>query len=196
MTCCDARWAEQHIHSLLTSLVHLMWLLVNHHANYTRYMLSRCVYSVYSVYRICVSGAGMLGSMLLRQVPTEEAPAGAADFKDNCSGALSCTNVYPLSHPRTHLPRLSCNRLGATWTFKRCMCVCCVADALSRCLQLVVQYPFNSLLHHLVTDIITTALAAGPASLLDHLFQHCNLLHWLLTIPVSVTPKPRPGSEG
>ena len=74
--------------------------------------------------------------------------------------------------------------------------VCCVADALSRCLQLVVQYPFNSMLHHLVTDIITTALAAGPASLLDHLFQHCNLLHWLLTIPVSVTPKPRPDSEG
>ncbi|KAL3130903.1 hypothetical protein ABBQ38_000230 [Trebouxia sp. C0009 RCD-2024] len=69
------------------------------------------------------------------------------------------------------------------------------SDSLSRCLQLVVQYPFNSMLHHLVTDIITTALAAGPASLLHYLFQHCNLLHWLLTIPVSVTPKPRPGTD-
>ena len=73
--------------------------------------------------------------------------------------------------------------------------LCCNADALLRCLKLVIQYPFNSMLHHHVKDIIITALAVGPPSLLNHLFQHCNLLHWLLTIPVSVTPNPRPGTH-
>ncbi|KAA6426332.1 MAG: serine threonine- phosphatase 6 regulatory subunit 3-like isoform X2 [Trebouxia sp. A1-2] len=69
------------------------------------------------------------------------------------------------------------------------------SDALPTCLQLVVQYPFNSILHHLVTDIICTALESGPPSLLSHLFQHCNLLHWLLTIPVAVNATPRSDDE-
>lgn len=63
------------------------------------------------------------------------------------------------------------------------------SDALPKCLQLVIQYPFNSTLHHLVHDIIGTILDRGPPSLLSHLFQHCNLLPWLLDIPDLVQPE-------
>ena len=63
------------------------------------------------------------------------------------------------------------------------------ADALPRCLQLMIDYPFNSILHHLVTGILIKALSSGPASLLTYLFQQCHILHWMLTLPVDVTPK-------
>lgn len=66
-----------------------------------------------------------------------------------------------------------------------------VADALPRCLQLMIDYPFNSILHHLVAGILIKAVGSGPPTLLDYLFQDCHLLHWLLTIPSAVNPKQR-----
>ena len=67
------------------------------------------------------------------------------------------------------------------------------AGLLRRSLELFLQFPFNSILHHQVTSILCVALDGAGPELLQHLFHDCQLEQWLVTAPVIVLPKPRPG---
>ena len=69
------------------------------------------------------------------------------------------------------------------------------SGAVRLCLQLFVKYPFNNLLHHSVTAMLVAALTMASSGLLEHLFQDCRLLDWLVSIPVDIKPQPRPGTE-
>ena len=70
---------------------------------------------------------------------------------------------------------------------------CLPAGLLRRSLELFLQFPFNSILHHQVTSILCVALDSAGPELLRHLFHDCQLEQWLVTAPVMVLPLPRPG---
>eukprot|EP00891_Asterochloris_glomerata_P000136 jgi/Astpho2/136/e_gw1.00004.6.1_t len=60
---------------------------------------------------------------------------------------------------------------------------------LRRSLELFLQFPFNSILHHQVTSILCVALDGAGPELLQHLFHDCQLEQWLVTAPVIVANK-------
>lgn len=70
--------------------------------------------------------------------------------------------------------------------------VCAVGLAehglLSLCLDLFVQFPFNNLLHHLVTEAVCFILEHGSPEMLGHLLQPCQLVPWLVGAPEEVEP--------
>ena len=69
------------------------------------------------------------------------------------------------------------------------------ADAVQKALSLLLRFPFNNLLHTQVTSMVLNALDAGTPTLVDHLFEGCNLLGWISTAPYEVQPHPREGDE-
>lgn len=69
------------------------------------------------------------------------------------------------------------------------------SDAFALCMEIFGRYPFNNLLHHNVASMLLAALAHMSDSILQHIFQHCKLLDWLIRLPTDVTPTPRPGLE-
>ena len=58
---------------------------------------------------------------------------------------------------------------------------------LKTCLSLFLQFPFNNLLHHLVTSIICFVLENVSTEVLDHLLGECQLVQWLVDAPEQVT---------
>ena len=60
---------------------------------------------------------------------------------------------------------------------------------LKTCLSLFLQFPFNNLLHHLVTSIICFVLENVSTEVLDHLLGDCQLVQWLVEAPEQVTPQ-------
>ena len=73
------------------------------------------------------------------------------------------------------------------------------AGAVSKCLALVLSFPFNNLLHHHVAALLLTALdgdaagGAGPPALLDHVLHGVRLPAWLAGAPAEVRPVARQG---
>lgn len=67
--------------------------------------------------------------------------------------------------------------------------------AISLCLELFAKYPFNNLLHHCVTALLVAALTKSSEAMLQHLFEQCKLLDWLVGLPIDIRPTPRPGHE-
>uniref|UniRef100_A0A7S0WRG6 Uncharacterized protein n=1 Tax=Chlamydomonas leiostraca TaxID=1034604 RepID=A0A7S0WRG6_9CHLO len=69
------------------------------------------------------------------------------------------------------------------------------AGVVPLCLQLFAQYPFNNILHHCVLAMLVAGLTKSSDSMLQHLFEQCKLLDWLISLPVDVRPMPRAGHE-
>lgn len=59
---------------------------------------------------------------------------------------------------------------------------------LRKCLDLFLEFPFNNLLHHLVTSIVCFVLEHGSSEILTHLLDDCHLVPWLVNGPENVTP--------
>mmetsp|Transcript_14021 Transcript_14021/g.30339 ORF Transcript_14021/g.30339 Transcript_14021/m.30339 type:complete len:719 (-) Transcript_14021:1130-3286(-) len=68
-------------------------------------------------------------------------------------------------------------------------------DAISVCLQLFKNYPFNNMLHRSVTTMLVAALSHGSQGMVQHLFEQCKLLDWIVDIPVDIRPEARAGDE-
>ncbi|KAK9815853.1 hypothetical protein WJX72_010762 [[Myrmecia] bisecta] len=62
-----------------------------------------------------------------------------------------------------------------------------------KCLQLFLRFPFNSILHHQITSIVTVAMDSGTDAIVRHMFIDCDLLTWISSVPADVKPEPRPG---
>ena len=69
------------------------------------------------------------------------------------------------------------------------------AHAAQKALSLLLRFPFNNLLHTQVTSMILHALDSGTPTLVEHLFEGCNLLGWISEAPHQVQPTPRNGDE-
>ena len=67
--------------------------------------------------------------------------------------------------------------------------------AAQKALSLLLQFPFNNLLHTQVTSLILHALDSGTPAIVEHLFDTCNLLRWLTQAPEKVQPAPRDGDK-
>ena len=69
------------------------------------------------------------------------------------------------------------------------------ARAAQQALSLLLWFPFNNLLHTQVTSMVLHALDSGTPTLVEHLFEGCNLLGWISEAPHQVQPTPRDGDE-
>ncbi|DBB02911.1 hypothetical protein WJX77_008919 [Trebouxia sp. C0004] len=67
--------------------------------------------------------------------------------------------------------------------------------AAQKALSLLLQFPFNNLLHTQVTSLILHALDTGTPAIVEHLFDTCKLLRWLTQAPEKVQPAPREGDK-
>ncbi len=67
--------------------------------------------------------------------------------------------------------------------------------AVSACLQLFAAYPFNNLLHHCVVAMLVAILTKSSGAMLQHIFEHCRLIEWLVNLPTDIRPAPIPGQE-
>ena len=67
--------------------------------------------------------------------------------------------------------------------------------AAHKALALLLQFPFNNLLHTQVTSLILHALDSGTPAIVEHLFSECKLLGWISHAPDKVQPTPREGDE-
>ena len=68
--------------------------------------------------------------------------------------------------------------------------------ALPRCLSLFSAFPFNNLLHHSVASMLISCVSPTSGTsevMLQHLFEDCALLDWIVQLPQSVVPTPLPG---
>ena len=57
------------------------------------------------------------------------------------------------------------------------------------CLKLFTEFPFNNLLHHIVTATIAAMLEQGSDAVLEHLLQEGRLVPWLVEAPEDVIPQ-------
>ena len=69
------------------------------------------------------------------------------------------------------------------------------AHAAQKALSLLLRFPFNNLLHTQVTSMVLHALDSGTPTLVEHLFEGCNLLGWISEAPHQVQPTPRDGDK-
>jgi len=67
--------------------------------------------------------------------------------------------------------------------------------AAQKALALLLQFPFNNLLHTQVTSLILHALDSGTPAIVEHLFEGCNLLGWITHAPDKVQPTRREGDD-
>ncbi|KAL3157863.1 hypothetical protein ABBQ32_012277 [Trebouxia sp. C0010 RCD-2024] len=67
------------------------------------------------------------------------------------------------------------------------------AEAPQKALSLLLRFPFNNLLHTQVTSLVLHALDSGTPTLVEHLFEGCDLLGWISQAPQQVQPTPREG---
>ena len=65
------------------------------------------------------------------------------------------------------------------------------AEAPQKALSLLLRFPFNNLLHTQVTSLVLHALDSGTPTLVEHLFEGCDLLGWISQAPQEVQPTPR-----
>lgn len=64
-----------------------------------------------------------------------------------------------------------------------------------KALALLLQFPFNNLLHTQVTSLVLHALDSGTPAVVEHLFEECSLLGWISGAPQQVQPTPREGDQ-
>ena len=69
------------------------------------------------------------------------------------------------------------------------------AKAAQKALALLLQFPFNNLLHTQVTSLVLHALDSGTPAVVEHLFEECSLLGWISQAPQQVQPSPREGDQ-
>lgn len=67
------------------------------------------------------------------------------------------------------------------------------SNSMPVCLELFRAYPFNNMLHHSVTAMIVAGLTRPSEGLIPYLFEHCELLDWITSLPAEVRPLPRGG---
>ncbi len=77
------------------------------------------------------------------------------------------------------------------------------AGVVGTCLRLFAAFPFNNLLHQGVAAMLAAILTRGSdpnhhhqgSAMLQHVFEHCRLVDWLVSLPADVKPTPVAGQE-
>mmetsp|Transcript_5879 Transcript_5879/g.16479 ORF Transcript_5879/g.16479 Transcript_5879/m.16479 type:complete len:509 (+) Transcript_5879:402-1928(+) len=69
------------------------------------------------------------------------------------------------------------------------------SQALPKCLETFLRYPFNNLLHSSVEGLVTFALEEDTPQLANHLVLDFDLATFVARAPLTVTPEPLPGSS-
>ncbi|KAG1666584.1 hypothetical protein FOA52_000551 [Chlamydomonas sp. UWO 241] len=69
------------------------------------------------------------------------------------------------------------------------------AGAVPACLRLFAKHPFNNLLHHSVASMLVACMSSASDEMLGHLFGECQVLEWMVGLPLAVTLPRNPGFE-
>ncbi|KAK9864952.1 hypothetical protein WJX84_000145 [Apatococcus fuscideae] len=59
-------------------------------------------------------------------------------------------------------------------------------------LKLVLDYPFNAILHHQVASLMDCIATSSSEPLVSHMFEECQLLQWMTGAKIEIMPDPHP----
>eukprot|EP00798_Chlamydomonas_sp_ICE-L_P020051 gene20051-26768_t len=100
-----------------------------------------------------------------------------------------------LMPPRLGRPRLKVIELFGVLVRSGCvpaLLAIMQSGAIELCLKLFIAHPFSNTLHHYVDAILLDVLINESEVLIRYLFEQCHLLHWLVTLPINISPTPNP----